>query len=497
MAALGAALIALGSACGDDTAAVDAGPFADALAPGIDATAACVEFGAPEQTISAFPGTFAGDLAAASADISIESCTDERAPFGVETPGPDQVVALTNLAPGAEYAVRLLSGDDLGFYVATDCSADPGPHTDECLVYVDETTAGDEAGTFTAPDDGRAFVVIDHYRTNAPADGTYSLEVYAAECNTPSSCGGNDAHCINFRCVECEDDFDCTDAASPICDRITNACIAGYDGCIGDDPEPPEHGDDGPAGATDITPTVGDDNSIDAKICNTPYEERDFYRFTVGPGPESYTIDLNWTDDVDLDIAVYDSTGRLYGLSFHENPEQIALTYLPAGTYYIGVAYFANGTVATAAAYTVSVTRDTSATCSNAADCAEEYRNQVFRGDCVADACVSIEGNGEVPTAGRCDSTSDCQGEAGDECASFFFAADADTRSVCAPSCNTDSECEAALGAEYVCTSYLIQNFCVQKCAIDDHCPALLTLTPTTPPWARLSCEALTGHCVF
>jgi hypothetical protein len=492
-----AVLLALGGACGDDTSAADAGPTDDAFVSGVDATAACVEFGDPSHTLSSFPGAFSGDLEVAGADITIDACTDEVAPFGVETPGPDDVLALTNLAGGTEYAVRLLSGDDLGFYVVTSCSANPGPSADECLLYVDQTTAGDEAGTFVAPDDGNAFVVIDHYQTDAPDDSSFSVEVYAVECEEASACGGPDPHCVNFRCVDCEDDFDCTDRAEPICNTITNECAVGYAECVGDDGKSFEQGDDGPAGATDITPTVGDEHSVMANICNAPAEERDFYSFTVEQPGESYMLSLDWTDDVDLDLAVYDVTGELWGLSFHDKPEPVALTYLPIGTYYVAVDFFANGLVATASSYTLSVTRDPSSTCTGVADCAAEYRNQVYRGDCVSGACVAIEGNGQLPLAAACDSTTDCSTDDDEFCASFFFAADADTRSVCAPSCETDGECEAALGAEYVCTTYLIQNFCVQKCTMDDHCPALLTLTPSTPPWARLECEVASGKCRF
>lgn len=497
-AALCAALIALGGACGDDTSAFDAGASVDAESPELDsATSSCVEFAAPSHTITSYPGAFSGDLGVTGADIAIDACADELAPFGVETPGPDDVVELVNLTPGTEYAVRLLSGDDLGFYVVTNCSADPGPTIDECLVYVDETTKGDEAGTFTAPDGGMAYLVVDHYRAEVPNDGSFSVEVYPVECEQSDACGGSEGHCINFECVECENDFDCTDGGMPICDSITNACTVGYSECVGDDGKQFEHHDDGPAGATDITPTSGDENTIVANICNAPYEERDFYSFTVGQPGESYSITLDWTDDVDLDLAVYSDSGELWGLSFHDKPEPVALTYLPVGTYFIGIDFFANGPVETASSYTLSVSRDTGSTCSSPADCAAEYRNQVYRGDCDAGACVAIEGDGQLPLAAACDSTTDCNAGDDELCSSFYFAADADARSVCTPSCSTDAQCEATMGKGYVCTTYLIENFCVQECTMDEHCPALLTLTPTNPPWARLECEVATGKCRF
>src|SRR5207237_3113062 len=97
--------------------------------------------------------------------------------------------------------------------------------------------------------------------------------------------------------------------------------------------------------------------------------------------------------------------------------------------------------------------------CATSADCAADYRNQLYRGACVAGACEHSPATGQAPELGACDRQSDCA--SGMSCASFFFVANADTRDVCARTCASDTDC-AALGGGYVCTTYLSQNFCVQ-----------------------------------
>jgi len=118
----------------------------------------------------------------------------------------------------------------------------------------------------------------------------------------------------------------------------------------------------------------------------------------------------------------------------------------------------------------------------------------VFRGSCVAGACVAIE-SVDVAAGGACDTEDDCA--SGLACPDFYFMADADTRSVCAPHCTADGDC-AAMGRDYVSPTYFATgNFCVQKCTTDDQCPTDPTSEPVSGPWYRLDCQTSTGHCVF
>ena len=109
-------------------------------------------------------------------------------------------------------------------------------------------------------------------------------------------------------------------------------------------------------------------------------------------------------------------------MSFWERPESISLTFLPAGTYYARVRRFGAESTATSA-YTITATRQGAMSCTGAADCAAEFDNQIFRGNCSGGACSAIDGNGSLGTAAACDSGSDC---ASGLCTSFFFNENAD-----------------------------------------------------------------------
>ena len=251
---------------------------------------------------------------------------------------------------------------------------------------------------------------------------------------------------------------------------------------IGMSESPHEHSPDGTGRA-----------SFTGHVCNAPATERDYYAFTVGTPGEDWELNLDWPSGADLDLAVYDAQGNLMGMSLYQHPEDVVLTYLPAGTYYAAVSYYSTQTVAAAASYTLRSLRVGDG-CQSTADCAAVYQNQLYRGDCQGGACVELDGGGQVAAGDACDSVSDC--EAGTSCASFYFVSDADTRDVCGPFCDHDSDCAAALGAGYVCTTYLQQNFCVQRCTSDSQCPVSTTTYPSSGPWARLACDRTSGRCL-
>jgi len=157
------------------------------------------------------------------------------------------------------------------------------------------------------------------------------------------------------------------------------------------------------------------------------------------------------------------------------------------------VSEFSSSPDPTPVMYTITSHTTLGTGCTAPTDCAAEYRNQLYRGDCVAGACVEIAGNASVAVGGACDSQSDCA--AGLDCPSFFFVADASTRDVCAPTCSTDNDC-ALLGTGYTCTTYLQHNFCVQTCTSDLQCPTVLGSPPQTGPWYQLRCQLATGRCL-
>lgn len=456
-------------------------PDAPAMPDATPTFAACKEFSGPGASL---PAHVVGALDASDVE-SPAACTDVDAPYGIESAGPDSVVRLDNLAIGTAYVVKLTSAADLAFYVVTGCSTQTGPADSECQLFVDASSGTREVGRFVAKATTE-YVVVDYYASASPSSMAFTLDVYPESCTTDAQCTGSLPACVAGQCVECETSFDCTSATNPRCDAATNTCAPGIDTCVDDDANEPAN--DGPAGATPIV-LSGNTAQLSAAICSSPRRvEADYYAFEVTSLGDTWDFDLSWTGNRDLDLAVFTATGSELGLSFWEHPEHVRLTYLPIGTYYVRITDFSS-TTTTSVGYTLGVTRVPGSGCTSRAQCASEFRNQEYRGDCVAGACVSIAGAGSVAEGGACDSVSDCG--TGLSCPSFFFVANADTRDVCAPTCTTDAQC----GAGYVCTTYLETNLCVQKCTTDAQCPTALDQAPATGPWYRLRCNIATGKC--
>jgi hypothetical protein len=477
------------AACGGGNAnpiTTDAAPGADAGADAPPSFVACAGFSAAGVAV---PAHITGNLGTASVQ-SPSSCSTVDAPFGIESAGPDRVIPLTNLSPGAGYVVKLTSASDLSFYVVTGCSTATGPGPDQCQLFEDAAGGGDpEVGRFVAGG-STAYVVIDYYASSSPPSSAFALDVYAEQCQDGTQCSSQTPACFEGHCVGCVTSFDCTAAAAPVCDA-SQACVAGTDSCTTDGSDEP--GNDGPAGATMIVLDGSGHGVVSGKICSDPRTEYDYFAFDVTSLGQTWAFSLGWLGGRDLDLHVFDATGTELGLSFWEQPEQIRLTYLPLGRYYVRVREFVSTPDASPVTYTLTTQRTLGVGCTSSADCAAEYRNQLFRGACSAGACIPIEGNGAVAEGGACDSQSDCALAL--QCPSFYFVSDGDTRETCSRSCSDDSGC-AALGAGEVCTTYFSSNFCVQKCTADDQCPTAISSPPASGPWRRLSCDLPTGRCV-
>jgi hypothetical protein len=204
-------------------------------------------------------------------------------------------------------------------------------------------------------------------------------------------------------------------------------------------------------------------------------------------------VSLSWTGSVDLDPVVYDATGTTMGFSYYLNPENIALTYLPAGIYYIKVSSFSSQPSTVSTAYTISATETAVQACTTRTQCAAEYKTQVYRGQCVTatGACTFIATTGGAPNT-ACDSPTDCTSG---RCSYVAFDADAQD-SVCTATCTTSADC-TAVGAGLTCTAGLQTNFCVPSCASDLECGANVgsATVDSGQPWNYLTCTAATGVC--
>lgn len=635
-------------ACGggdDDKATPDAGgDNADATV----GVVGCEKFDTPAGTINTYPGTFSGNLVGAGADHNVAEmiCTDERSYFAQD--GEDQVIRLDGLAPGQRYGIVIDgAGSDLGAYVVNGCSGSDVA-AGECLVFADEQVAESEIVDFLGPNSGPLFLVVDHFGEGPLDAGAYTVDIIEAECGNDTECSGATPFCSEFVCVECLTSFDCQTASLGVCDAATNTCIAGHDECTGDDPSPPESGDDGPLGAVTITdPTEGNPTIINQNICSAPLDEADFFQIAIAadtsriftldwagetenpdldltlldengvaiansffdkpeliiaenlaagnyfivvskfestgvpvPAAVGYTLtvsipecttsfdcldanvpvcgpsrtcvagpaectgdDVNEDDDgpaaattltsgtpvnaaicntpaneidyykitvangdslnvtasfdganmADIDIRVLDSEQTVLGFTFWQNPETIDLTFLPAGTYFIEVTYFAQTPIVAAHAYSITATATATAGCAAATDCDDVFRTQTFRGLCNVGtgACSAIEGNELLVLGAACDSPDDCTSGI---CSNLLFQQNA-AESVCTVGCTTTADCTTAHGAGFSCTVPFQNNTCHPDCSVALDCgvnPGSETLD-AGEPWDYLTCSA--GAC--
>jgi hypothetical protein len=288
-------------------------------------------------------------------------------------------------------------------------------------------------------------------------------------------------------CASCASDFDCKDPAKPACEAGT--CAASSQ-CTGDDAS--EDKDDGPIGATDITPTSGNKNSVTGhKICGLPASEADYFTFTAANG-DSVTLTLSWDDPSrDLDLSVTDAQGFLLGLDFYRNPAVITLDYLPAGAYFLSVRRYDTTPDPVATPYAIDVSRTTGNKCASISDCAKDGASSILRGDCNVGtgACEAIDGKGAVARSGACDSSDDCSSGL---CAETLFNQNASRFAFCTIACVADTDCASG----QVCTTVFQNNFCTARCTKDSECFVDTNTAPTgTAPWAYLGCNVATGAC--
>jgi hypothetical protein len=442
----------------------------------------CDELATPSATLTTFPATHNGDLAGKLANLSVAGgvCTNENAPVGVTAPGPDEVIKLTGLTPNTKYYAKITnSTDDLNVYVITGCmNGEPG--TGQCLAFADAGFTGDpEAAVFTAPVDGTAYVVVDFWNAEAaPASTTYTLTVTTEGC------------------VETAD---CTVPTAPFCDTTTFTCGT-YDACVGDDANEAAS-DDGPAGATLVTPAPGMSTSVNAKICNdqdvnqgAATLEFDWYKIVVPQGG-GFTASAAWMDAAaDLDVYVLDANLTTLGFSFWKNPEQVKVNHLAAGTYYIRVERFLPTSTAVTD-YTLTVTMDAVALCTTDADCDDEFSTQLYRRTCTAGACVAFDGGAAGAFAALCDSSDDCSG--GAVCLSALrFASNNASRAVCSKECTQVADCAGLTNA--VCNPIGQTSYCTVACATDSDCGVLsVGADPMGQTWKYGTCNAMTGICTY
>jgi hypothetical protein len=382
-----------------------------------------------------------------------------------------------------------------------------------CVACVSDTDCADPAASHCDPTTHTCTLCTSDAQCTDPALPACNTSVGCVQCTTDAHCAGNASGPVCYAeqvCTTCTSSFECSDPASPACqlDRTTgqSSCTS-YTCAAGDDAA--ENGDDGPAGATDITPTGGTTTTVSAQLCDLQ-GEADWYVFNVADGDHA-TLTLDWTSTGDdFDLYAYDANGEALGYSWYAKPEVVSLTYLPAGPVYVRVEKYTGGAgTTTLSGYTLALALQTGNACSSAADCAAAYATQIFRGQCGATgACTFIDGQGALADGTLCDSQDDCTSGL---CTYGLvdidsttnptylrvasFAAGADTWARCTSACTAATTC----GQGLVCTTAYGQtyapNVCQAGCTSDNECPINLWANPSGQPWVHLTCDTTTGLC--
>jgi hypothetical protein len=186
-----------------------------------------------------------------------------------------------------------------------------------------------------------------------------------------------------------------------------------------------------------------------------------------------------------VQIEVFDAGGHLFGQSLWASPQQVDLSYLPAGKYFLRAT--ARITNDYCSPYDLTATRVPGA-CKADADCGVSFQTQTFRSLCQPDgACGARQAPGTVPEGGSCDASSDCVSGLSCPADNHRYASSPAQRSRCARACTTDADCSGG----QVCESI---GSCTLPCSTAQDCGAQLdTPTDDGTPWVYSACTD--GHC--
>lgn len=313
-----------------------------------------------------------------------------------------------------------------------------------------------------------------------------------SECGEDSQCAskGDKKTCDtdSYTCAVCNTDFECSTAEKPKCvaDEDGVKSCGAANGCTGDDEREP--GDDGIAGATELS----DDTEISGKICDAD-DESDYFKFNAADA-DGVTITVVAEDPKQsIYLYAYDAKGARLGIALHGSTDEMKLTYLAAGTYYVQVKVLGGEMPAPAAkGYTIKLARTTGTKCATVADCAAEFSHQFFRGECdtATGACKTITAQKTKKAGEVCNSNENCESGS---CAGTNFSKNQDKLSVCAADCEDDKgAADDSKCAGGVCGLLLV---CTAQCTVDEDCPVNgLTATPAAgKAWAYVPCKD--GKC--
>ncbi|MCA9544431.1 MAG: hypothetical protein KC613_08575, partial [Myxococcales bacterium] len=247
---------------------------------------------------------------------------------------------------------------------------------------------------------------------------------------------------------ECAADGDCAPTERCESTQFGQYCVLDGDTpACGADPAPYTENDR--RGDAPVVPTDG----VEIAGLQTCDEDRDYFRFEVPAEAAAFTLEVaaRFREGVDIDVYVYDATGALVAAatSPDQTTEVATARYIAPGAYTVFVDQFSSDRLEDTA-YTLSVGLvDNDDACT--AEGNQCGSTEPLRALCDAEtgACRAIDGQGQVPLGGRCDSDNDCVPEAA---VCWVFEGGAGGQNICTVPCQGEGDCAAVPGT--VCTPF-------------------------------------------
>lgn len=274
----------------------------------------------------------------------------------------------------------------------------------------------------------------------------------AAICVPPCA---SDDDCSGFRACregvceirgECRIDDDCADGEVCASTQFGRYCgIAPPAADCGDDAREP---DSSRRAAQAIAP---DGVTVDGlNICDG---DDDWFHIVVPAENAAWLlmVSVEFREGVDIDLYVYDAAGNLMGqaISAEETTETAEIRFIAPGDYFARVDQFSSDALRdTSYAITVDLVDNEDACTVEGNECGG---TDPLRTQCLEEigACAALEGAGEVPLGGLCDSDDDC-GEDADVC--WVFEGGDNGWNICTRGCQGEGDCADIEGT--VCTRF-------------------------------------------
>lgn len=296
----------------------------------------------------------------------------------------------------------------------------------DAAVAVSGTSEDVEELSFVAPEAGTWFVVVDSFED---AVGSYEIQID----------------------VSCRGTEDCNDGQ--VCSFVEQTCVTPIEPACGFDANEPNNT------LATATPIVVEGDGF-AYVHNFVVCEDDDDYFTLTLDAPS-TVDARIQSDPgsNVDLYVFDSEGNSVAsaTSEEENPEDLNMRFLAAGTYLFVVDHFVTA-LGDDVRYNLTIEVN-EGRCETSQDC-----GFAGRALCEEGACVSFTPESPNPAGGMCDDREDCAGDLG-----CYQGEDGFDDNFCTRDCDNSDACSDF--EDGYCLALGRDGVCFEACSADTDCP--------------------------